>query len=60
MKTIEITLVKSLIGRKPNQIATAKALGLTKINQTVEKEANEAILGMVNTIKHLVKVTEKQ
>ena len=59
MKTIEITLVKSLIGRKPNQIATAKALGLTKINQTVEKEANEAVLGMVNTIKHLVKVTEK-
>ena len=59
MKTIEITLVKSLIGRKPNQIATAKALGLTKINQTVEKEANEAILGMVNTIKHLVKVEEK-
>ena len=59
MKKIEITLVKSLIGRKPNQIATAKALGLTKINQTVEKEANEAILGMVNTIKHLVKVTEK-
>jgi large subunit ribosomal protein L30 len=59
MKTIEITLVRSLIGRKPNQIATAKALGLTKINQTVEKEANEAILGMVNTIKHLVKVTEK-
>ena len=59
MKTIEITLVKSLIGRKPNQIATAKALGLTKINQTVEKEANEAILGMVNTIKHLVKVVEK-
>ena len=59
MKKLEITLVKSLIGRKPNQIATAKALGLTRINQTVEKEANEAILGMVNTIKHLVKVTEK-
>lgn len=59
MKTIEIKLVKSLIGRKPNQVATAKALGLTKINQTVEKEANEAILGMVNTIKHLVQVTEK-
>ena len=59
MKTIEITLVRSLIGRKPNQIATAKALGLTKINQTVEKEANEASLGMVNTIKHLVKVVEK-
>lgn len=59
MKTIEITLIKSFVGHKPNQVATAKALGLTKVNQTVEKEANEAILGMVNTIKHLVKVTEK-
>lgn len=59
MKTIQITLTRSLIGRKPNQIKTAKALGLTKINQTVEKESNEAILGMVNTISHLVKVVEK-
>ena len=36
----KITLVKSLIGRKPNQVATAKALGLKKIGQTVVKEEN--------------------
>ncbi len=59
MKTIEIKLVKSLIAKKPNQVATAKALGLSKVNQTVVKEANEAILGMVKTISHLVEVVEK-
>lgn len=54
----EITLVKSLIGRKPNQVKTAKALGLSKINQTVVKDDNEAIRGMINTIAHLVSVKE--
>ena len=39
----KITLVKSLSGRKPNQVATAKALGLKKIGQTVKKEENDAI-----------------
>ena len=53
-----ITLVKSLIARKPNQKATAKALGLHKIGSTVEKEDNEAIRGMIKTIAHLVKVEE--
>ncbi len=52
----KITLVKSLIGRKPNQVKTAKALGLTKIGQCVEKEENEAIKGMIVTIAHMVKV----
>ena len=51
----KITLVKSLIGRKPNQVATAKALGLTKIGKTVTKEENEAIRGMIVTIAHMVK-----
>ena len=55
---IQITLKRSLIGRKPNQVKTAHALGLKKINQVVEKEANEAILGMINTISHLVKIQE--
>ncbi|MBQ9448773.1 MAG: 50S ribosomal protein L30 [Acholeplasmatales bacterium] len=55
----KITLVKSLIGRKPNQVATAKALGLKKIGQTVVKEENEAIKGMIVTIAHLVKVVEE-
>ncbi|MDE5856416.1 MAG: 50S ribosomal protein L30 [Anaeroplasmataceae bacterium] len=55
----KITLVKSLIGRKPNQRATAKALGLTKIGQTVIKEENEAIRGMIVTIAHMVKVVQE-
>ncbi|MDE6584070.1 MAG: 50S ribosomal protein L30 [Anaeroplasmataceae bacterium] len=55
----KITLVKSLIGRKPNQVATAKALGLTKIGKTVIKEENEAIRGMIVTIAHMVKVVQE-
>lgn len=55
----EITLVKSLIGRKPNQVNTARALGLKKIGQVVVKEDNDAIRGMIHTIEHLVKVVEK-
>lgn len=54
----QITLTKSLIGRKPNQVKTAKALGLTKIGSTVIKEENDAIKGQILTIAHLVKVVE--
>ncbi len=55
----KITLVKSLIGQRPNQVATAKALGLTKIGKTVTKEENEAINGMLITIAHMVKVVQE-
>ncbi len=55
---IKIELVRSGIGRKPNQRATLKALGLRKMHQTVVKDANPAIMGMVNTVSHLVKVEE--
>ncbi len=55
----QVTLIKSLIGRKPNQVKTAKALGLTKIGQTVVKEENEAIKGQIATIAHMVKVVKK-
>ncbi len=55
---LKITLVRSPIGRKPNQRKTVEALGLRRINHTVEKEANAAIQGMVRTISHLVKVEE--
>lgn len=57
-KKIRVELVRSIIGRKPNQQRTIKALGLRKINQAVEKEANPAIMGMVQTVSHLVKVEE--
>ena len=59
-KTVMITLVKSPIGRLPKQRATLKALGLTKVNKTVEKENNEFIQGMIKVVEHLVKVEEKQ
>jgi large subunit ribosomal protein L30 len=58
MKKYQITLVKSINGRKPNQVATAKALGLKKLGDVVVKEENEAIKGMILTINHLVKVIE--
>ena len=57
-KTIKIKLVKSAFGRKPNQAKTLKALGLSKINQIVERPDNDCIRGMVATVKHLVEVVE--
>ncbi|PKK98954.1 MAG: 50S ribosomal protein L30 [Tenericutes bacterium HGW-Tenericutes-2] len=58
MMKLQVTLKKSLIGRKPNQVKTAHALGLKKIHQVVVKESNEAIDGMILTISHLVEVKE--
>ena len=54
MSKIKIKQVKSRIGRSKNQKRTLDALGLSRINQTVEHEATPQILGMINTIKHLV------
>jgi len=56
MAKVKVTLVKGLIGRKPNQVKTAKALGLTKRNSSVVREESDAVNGMINTIRHLVKV----
>ena len=58
MAQIKVTLVKGLMGKKPNQVKTIKALGLTKRNSSVVMEDNEMIKGMVNTVGHLVKVEE--
>lgn len=55
---LHITLTRSLIGRKPNQVKTAKALGLHRVGHSVTINKNDATLGMVNTIKHLVEVVE--
>ncbi|CAM4081095.1 50S ribosomal protein L30 [Mesobacillus sp. AQ2] len=56
---LEITLTRSLIGRPQDQRETVKALGLRKMNQTVEQQDNAAIRGMINKVSHLVTVTEK-
>ncbi len=55
---LKITLVKSTIGAIPKHKATAKALGLRKLNKTVEMPDNVAIRGMIDQINHLVKVEE--
>jgi large subunit ribosomal protein L30 len=52
----KVTLVKSLIGCKPNQIATAKSLGLVKIGKSIEVKDDAAVEGKIKTIIHLVKV----
>ncbi len=56
MAKVKITLVKSTIKKSANQKKTVQALGLRKINQSVEKELNPAIQGMINTVKHLIKI----
>jgi large subunit ribosomal protein L30 len=56
MAKIKITLVKSTIDRVEGQKRTVRALGITKLNQTVEKEATPQIIGMVKKVAHLLKV----
>jgi large subunit ribosomal protein L30 len=55
---VKITLVRSPLGRKPNQRRTVEALGLRKIRQSVIKDLNAPIQGMINTVSHLVAVEE--
>lgn len=55
---LQITLTRSVIGRKGDQVKTVEALGLRKINQTVEQQDNPAIRGMINKVAHLVTVKE--
>lgn len=57
-KTIKVTLVKSTIGAIPKHKATVAALGLKKLNKTVELPDNASTRGMVNQVSHLVKVEE--
>lgn len=57
-KRLRITLVKSPIGYSKKQKATARALGLHRIGDTVEQEDSEVVRGMIQHIIHLVKVEE--
>ena len=58
MTKLQITLTKSVIGSKPNQRKVVEALGLRKLNQTVEQADNVAIRGMITKVAHLVTVKE--
>ncbi len=55
---LKITLAKSTIGAIPKHKATVKALGLKKTNSSVEQPDNAAIRGMIQQVRHLVKVEE--
>ena len=57
-KTLKVTLVKSPIGAVPKHRATVEAMGLRKLNKTVELPDNAATRGQIQQIRHLVKVEE--
>ena len=58
MAKLKITHIKRRIGASAQQKKNLDALGLRKMNATVEHEASAIILGMVEKVKHLVKVEE--
>jgi large subunit ribosomal protein L30 len=58
MAKIKITQVRSAIGSCKRQKATLIALGIKKLNRSVEHEVTPQIMGMVNKLKHLVIVEE--
>ena len=58
MGKVRISQVRSIIKRPENQKRTIKALGLGRINRTVEVELTPQIAGMIKKVDHLVSVTE--
>ncbi|MCG8321828.1 MAG: 50S ribosomal protein L30 [Cytophagales bacterium] len=58
MAKVRITQVRSVINRPKKQKLTIQALGLGKINRSVEVEKTPQIAGMINKVNHLVSVTE--
>lgn len=59
MEKILVTQIKSGINRPKDQKLTLKALGLGKLHRTKEFEATPQVLGMVQKVRHLLKVEEK-
>ena len=58
MKKVLVTQIRSTIKRPKRQVMTIQALGLGKLNRTVEKELTPQIAGMINKVRHLVDVKE--
>lgn len=58
MANLKVTLVKSPIGAVPKHKKTVEAMGLRKVNKTVELPENAATRGMIKQVSHLVKVEE--
>lgn len=58
MTRLKVTQLRSGIGRKPDQRATLRTLGLKRINDAVVKEDRPEIRGMIYKVNHLVRVEE--
>ena len=58
MAKIKVTQIKSAINRPQRQKLTLQALGLGKLNRTVEHEATPQILGIVKKVEHMVKIVK--
>ena len=56
MNKVSITQIRSTIKRPKKQVLTIQALGLGRVNKTVEKELTPQIAGMINKVSHLVNV----
>ncbi len=59
MTKLRITLVKSAIGYEASQGRTLKALGLLRLNQSIVHDDSGSVRGMINKVRHLVKVEEE-
>lgn len=57
-KALKVTQIKSVIGAPQDQKDTVRALGLKRINHSVEKVDNPTVRGMLFKVKHLIKVEE--
>ena len=58
MAQLKVTQIKSVIGTKTNHRETLRSLGLRRIGQSVLREDNKAVRGMIQTVRHLVTVEE--
>ncbi len=58
METITVKLVKGLAGKRKDQIAVVKSLGLTKTNSTSVQPDNAATRGKINKVSHLVEIVK--
>ena len=56
--TLKVTYVRSVIGQKPDQQRTVRALGLRRLHQTVEHQDSPQVRGMIHKVRHLVRVEE--
>jgi large subunit ribosomal protein L30 len=57
---LNVTLVKSMIGRPEKHRKVLRGMGLTKLNKTVQLEDTPSIRGMIRKVEHLVKTEEKR